>query len=180
MGLTFVSSYEIIMEISCSLEQVRHAIASNLRSPGVANLPYGAAVGLIEKNQFSLHFQKPGRNFWRPEFKGSFSATNNHVRIFVWCGLSKEAEAATALLWSLMGLGFIFGLGKLITARTNLYDFFGVCVTVVGSFALPWSAFWNEFQYDRIKMKSILDGIEREGNEATIGRVEGVEGVTPR
>jgi hypothetical protein len=170
MGLTFASSYEVMMEIPCSLEQVRRAIAINLRSLGATNLPYGAAVGVIEKNHFSLHFNKPGRNFWRPEFKGDFSATGDHVKIFVWCGLSKQAEAATVFFWLLMAFALVSFLGRVIAGHINLVDCFGSCVTFFGGFGLPVVAFWKEFRGDRIKMGAILDGIESEGKEGNIGR----------
>ncbi len=168
MGLTFLPDYKMIIETSCSLEQVRYAVDRSLYSPGAANLPYGVALGSVEGNRFRLHFRKRGRNFWRPEFKGSFSATNNHVTIVVRCGVSPEASVFTNLYLSVLVVLFVSVLGRFITAQVNLHDFSGLCSTVLFGFALPWFAFWNEFRYDRVKMRSILSSAERaepKGNE---------------
>jgi hypothetical protein len=161
MELVFASGYEISMEACCSLEQAQRAIARDLRSPAAPGLSSGTAVGLIERNQFWLHFRKPGRNFWRPEFKGSFSTTDNHVKIVVSCGLSKEAEIATSLYWILLVFVSICLLGKLIAGPVNRHDFLLSCSVVAFSFVLPCVSFWKEFRYDKIRMKSILDDIDR-------------------
>ena len=165
MGLRFLPDLEINMETSRSLEQVRYAIGKCIR-PAATNLPSETAVGSIKGNQFRLHFKKPGRNSWGAEFNGSFASTNNHVKIVVRCGFSDGIEAFTVLYWILIVLGFVSALGKFSTGNMDLNSFFLVCLIVVTSFAVPCIMFWSEFRYDRIKMRSILDGIESERYEA--------------
>ena len=161
VGSKFLPDLGIIMEFSCSLEQVRYGIGKCLRHPGAGNLPSGTPVGSVKGNEFTLHFKKPSRNFWRPEFKGGISATDNHVKVVVWCGFSGEAGAATALLWTLFAAAFTISLGKFISGDMNVYDFIKVCSVVFCGFAFPCIAFWKEFRDDKIQMQSILDGVEK-------------------
>lgn len=169
MDFTLLSGLEMRMETSRSLEQVRYAIGRCLRSPGAIRfLPNGAAIGSIEEDQFKLYFWKPSRNFWRPEFKGSFSATNDHVTIHVRCGFSEGAGMATFLLWIVFVFVFIVGSGNILTGRASLNNYFSLCMTVFFGFVLPCSMFWNEFRYDKIEMRSILNSIESERNETAV------------
>jgi hypothetical protein len=162
IGLTLAPNYEITMELPCSLERARSAFAINLRSPAFVNLPEGTPVGSVQKNEFSFHFRKPGRNFWRPEFRGRFSATNGHARIFVWCGLSDRAEVFTLFYWGLVVLASFGLLGKFTAGDQSLHDFCLGSLTVVFSFVVPVGAFWKEFRDDRIQMKAILDSLKRQ------------------
>jgi len=160
-GLTFPPEFKTIAETSCSLKQVRYAVGSHLYSPGAFNLPSGVAVGSIEGNQFKLHFRKPGRNLWRPEFKGSFSATNDHVTIVVRCGLSTEASFFTYLYLLMLVCLFVFVLKKSLATHVNLSDFYVLCSAALFGLGLPSLMFWNEFRYDKDKMTAILSSAER-------------------
>ena len=159
MGLNFLPDLELRMETSCSLKEARYAIGKCLRHPGATCLPSGTTVGSIKGNEFSLHFKKPNRNFWRPEFGGRFSVVNNRVRIVVSCGFSNEARAGTALLWTACGLGLVLALDKFTHGGMNIPDFIGACIGLASVFAGPCLALWSEFRDDRIQMKTILDGV---------------------
>ena len=161
MTLTLSPSYKITIKSPGSLNQVRHAVDRSLSSPGATNLFSGAAVGSIKGNGFRLHFYKRGRNFWRPEFKGNFVVMDNHVMIVVRCGVSTEARVFTDLYLGVLSFVFVSVLSKFVTTRVNLNDFFSLCITVLLGFALPWLMFWNEFRYDRVKMRSILSSAGR-------------------
>ena len=161
MEITFLPNYKIIKEASCSLEQVKYAISTRLSSPGATNLTTGVALGSIDGNQFRLQFKKSGRNFWRPEFKGSFSRTNNHVAIVVRCGVTAEARVFTDLYLSILVVLFLYALNRLVTGHVKLNAFSGLCSTLLVGFGAPWVAFWSEFRYDRVSMESILDSIAR-------------------
>ena len=156
MELKFLPNLEMRMKTSGSLEQVRYAIGRCLRSPGAIHLlPNGSAVGSIEENHFKLHFKKLGRNFWRPEFKGSLSTTDDHVTIHVRCGFSNEASILTFLLWTASVLIFIIGSRNFVAGHVSLHNLLSLCTIVFFVFALPCVMFWNEFRDDRIEMRSI-------------------------
>jgi hypothetical protein len=81
--------------------------------------------------------------------------------IVVRCGVSAEARVCTDLFLSVLTFVFVYVSSKFVTAHVNLDDFFTLCITVLFGFALPWLMFWNEFRYDRVKMRSILSRAER-------------------
>ena len=158
--------YEIIRETDCSLEQVRDAIGKNLYNPGVFIAHNGAAVGVIEGNEFRLQFKKSTKNGLRPEFKGSFFEANHHVTISIRCGLTAGMEVIANLYLGVIVLIFASTLIGLIAGHGHVDRFFFICIYALFNFVFVWRTFLNEYQSDKIRMMAILDSIGREEVEA--------------